>query len=86
MIAQDLEFIFQSLMPRTKIQICHHGDMPGCDPNKLLYFKSFIGSSLYRDGGLSKGLSAATTAIGFNHITSIRVQPSNEAPCTPGLL
>lgn len=46
----------------------------------------FIRSFLYRDGGFSKGLSTATTAIGFNHITSIRVQTSNEALCTPGLL
>lgn len=31
MIAQDLEFIFQSLMPRTKIQLSHLGDMLGCE-------------------------------------------------------
>ena len=31
MIAQDLEFIYQSLMPRTKIQLSHLGDMLGCE-------------------------------------------------------
>lgn len=31
MIAQDIEFIFQSLMPRTKIQLSHLGDMLGCE-------------------------------------------------------
>ena len=31
MIAQDLEFIFQSLMPRTKIQLSHLGDILGCE-------------------------------------------------------
>ena len=31
MITQDLEFIYQSLMPRTKIQLSHLGDMLGCE-------------------------------------------------------
>ena len=30
MLEQDLEFIYQSLMPRTKIQISYLGDMLGC--------------------------------------------------------
>ena len=30
MIEQDLEFIYQSLMPRTKIQLSHLGDLLGC--------------------------------------------------------
>ena len=31
MITQDLEFIYQSLIPRTKIQLGHPGDMLGCE-------------------------------------------------------
>lgn len=31
MIVQDLEFIYQSLMPRTKIQLSHLGDLLGCE-------------------------------------------------------
>ena len=30
MLEQDLEFIYQSLMPRTKIQISYLGDLLGC--------------------------------------------------------
>ncbi len=31
MIVQDLEFIYQSLMPHTKIQLSHLGDLLGCE-------------------------------------------------------
>ena len=31
MITQDLEFIYQSLMPRTKIQLSHLGELLGCE-------------------------------------------------------
>ena len=31
MLEQDLEFIYQSLMPRTKIQINQLGNMLGCE-------------------------------------------------------
>lgn len=31
MLEQDLEFIYQSLMPRTKIQISQLGNMLGCE-------------------------------------------------------
>ena len=31
MLEQDLEFIYQSLMPRTKMQISQLGNMLGCE-------------------------------------------------------
>ena len=31
MLEQDLEFIYQSLMPRTKIEIRYLGEMLGCE-------------------------------------------------------
>ena len=33
MLEQDLEFIYQSLMPRTKIQISHLGECSGVSSN-----------------------------------------------------